>query len=73
MKNKKLIGIVVSVMALLVLIICIVIGINYSKGLPDKSDNNIENDDERVLVREDGLNLIMTEENLEEKGVSQNN
>ena len=66
MKNKKLIGIVVGVIVLLVSIICIVIGINNSKELPNKSNNNIENDDEEVLVREDGLNLTMTEENLEE-------
>ena len=70
MKNKKLIGIVVGVMVLLVLIICIVIGIDNSKELPNKSNNNIENDDEEVLVREDGLNLTMTEENLEEKEVA---
>ena len=70
MKKKKSIGIVVGVIALLVLIICIVIGISNSKRLPDKSDNDVANNDEKVLVREDGLNLTMTEENLEEKEVT---
>ena len=70
MKNKKLIGIVVSAMALLVSIICIAISINNSSKLPDKSDNDMANNDEKVLLREDGLNLTMTEENLEEKEVA---
>ena len=70
MKNKKLIGIVVSAVALLVSIICIAIGINNSSKLPDKSDNDMANNDEKVLVRKDGLNLTMTEENLEEKEVA---
>ena len=70
MKNKKLIGITVGAIALLVSIICIVIGFSHSKKLPDKSDNDVANNDERVLVREDGLNLTMTEENLEEKEVA---
>ena len=53
MKNKKLIGIVIGIMALHVLVVCIVIGINNSKELPNKSDNDIENNDKKVLVRED--------------------
>lgn len=70
MKNKKLIGIVVGVIALLILIICVAVSVNNSKRLPDKSDNDMANNDERVLVREDILNLTMTEENLEEKEVA---
>lgn len=70
MKNKKLIGIVVSALALLVSIICIAISINNSSKLPDISDNDMANNDEKVLLREDGLNLTMTEENLEEKEVA---
>ena len=66
MKNKKLIGIVVGVMILLILIICVAVSVHSSKRLSDKSDNDMANNDERVLIREDGLNLTMTGENLEE-------
>ena len=61
MNNKKLIGIIIAVVLIFSFVVGIVVGVVNHDNKPSDNTNNLE-----APVREDGLNLTLTEENLEE-------